>query len=186
MIQIRQEQTGDVVAREQLLDACFGTARFLKTSERLREGRHPAHGLSLTAERQNRVVGTVRLWHVEAGLDRPALLLGPLAVDPSLQGHGLGGTLMRTVLRLAEDLGHGAVLLVGDAPYYMRFGFSTSLTEGLWMPGPVDRERFLGLNLRKGALDGAAGILRATGDMVDLNPVAGAVLQGADARRRAA
>ncbi|KQT14834.1 GCN5 family acetyltransferase [Methylobacterium sp. Leaf399] len=163
MIEIRQEQDGDVVARERLLDACFGTARLAKTSERLREGRLPARGLAFSAERQGRIVGTVRLWHVEAGLGRPALLLGPLAVDPALHGAGLGTTLMWTALARAEALGHGGVLLVGDAPYYARFGFSGLLTAGLSMPGPFERSRFLGLNLRRGALDGASGKLRATG-----------------------
>ncbi len=75
-----------MVAREYILDACFGEARRMKTSERLREGRLPAEGLALIAERDYRVIGTVRLWHVEAGLRRSALLLGPLAVDPEARG----------------------------------------------------------------------------------------------------
>ena len=163
MIEIRREQIGDVVARERLLDACFGLGRFAKTSERLREGRLPAEGLAFSAQRHGRIVGTLRLWHVEAGPGRPALLLGAMAVDPELQGQGLGTTLMWTALAQAEALSHGGVLLVGDAPYYERFGFSQNLAEGLAMPGPFDRARFLGLNLRRGALDGAAGSLRATG-----------------------
>ncbi len=69
---------------------------------------------------------------------------------------------MRAALRRARILGHGAVLLMGDAPYYARFGFSPALAEGLFMPGPFERERFLGLELRQGALAGARGILRAT------------------------
>lgn len=163
MIEIRQEQASDVVARERLLDACFGVGRLAKTSERLREGRLPAEGLAFSAELHGRIVGTVRLWHVEAGRHRPALLLGPLAVDPTLQGHGLGTTLMWTALAKAHSLCHGGILLIGDAPYYARFGFSGSLVEGLAMPGPFERARLLGLNLRRGALDGASGVLRATG-----------------------
>lgn len=185
MIQIREERPQDIAAREALLHACFGASRFAKTSERLREGRLPAEGLALSAERQGRVVGTVRLWHVEAGPDRPALLLGPLAVDPGLQGLGLGSGLMRAALARAERLGHGAVLLVGDAPYYARFGFDPRLTEGLAMPGPFERERFLGLNLRAGALDGATGLLRATGAL-DLLPIPAFADEAAAARRRAA
>lgn len=163
MIEIRHERPDDVVARERLLDACFGPARFLKASERLREGRLPAEGLALSAQRHGRVVGTVRLWHVEAGPGRAALLLGPLAVDPTLQGHGLGTTLMWTAISKAKALCHGGVLLMGDAAYYARFGFSAGLARGLAMPGPFERSRFLGLDLRRGALDGATGILRATG-----------------------
>ncbi|WP_082508103.1 GNAT family N-acetyltransferase [Methylobacterium sp. Leaf113] len=170
MVQIRDEKPADLVARERLLDACFGEARRLKTSERLREGRLPAEGLALVAERDDRVIGTVRLWHVEAGLGRSALLLGPLAVDPSLQGIGLGTMLMHASLRRATILGHGAVLLMGDAPYYARFGFSPALAEGLFMPGPFERDRLLGLELRPETLSGARGIVRATGAWDDSAP----------------
>lgn len=163
MIQIREEAAFDVGARERLLDTCFGESRFAKTSQRLREGRRPAEGLSLSAESGGRLVGTVRLWHVETGDDRPALLLGPLAVDPSLQGQGLGGTMIRTALGKAAAFGHAAVLLVGDAPYYARFGFSAAKAEQLYMPGPFERSRLLGLELRDGGLLGANGVLRATG-----------------------
>ena len=189
MIQIRDEHAGDLVAREQLLDAGFGESRRMKTSERLREGRLPAEGLALVAQCDGRVVGTVRLWHVEAGAGRAALLLGPLAVDPSSRGLGLGAQLMRACLRRAETLGHGAVLLVGDAPYYARFGFAQGLADGLFMPGPFERARFLGLELRRGALQGAAGVLRATGawttdESVRNEPAL--VEAGAAARRRVA
>lgn len=165
MITIRDEITADVPAREALLDRCLGERRTAKSSERLREGRLPANGLALTAERDGEVVGTVRLWHVEAG-GVPALLLGPLAVKPELQSEGLGKALMREALWRAACRGHGAVLLVGDAPYYARFGFEGALTRDLAMPGPVERERFLGLALRQGALAGAHGVLTATGALL--------------------
>ncbi|MCJ2112200.1 N-acetyltransferase [Methylobacterium sp. E-025] len=183
MIQIRAEHHLDVAARERLLDACFGANRRAKTSERLREGRLPARGLAFSATRHGRLIGTLRLWTVEAGA-RPALLLGPLAVDPALQRQGLGRVMMHAALGRAESLGHGAVLLVGDAPYYDRFGFSGALAAGLTLPGPFARERFLGLELRADALTGAEGLVRATGVLdapADLG-TAGA----ADGRRRAA
>src|SRR5688572_31551921 len=94
MITIREESFHDVEAREALLDSCFGPTRFQKTCERLREGRKAADGLSLVIEQNGEIVGTVRLWHVCAGPNRPALMLGPLAVDPKLQSLGLGGKLM--------------------------------------------------------------------------------------------
>ena len=165
MITIRDEIEADVPAREALLDRCLGERRTAKSSERLREVRLPANGLALTAERDGEVVGTVRLWHVEAG-DVSALLLGPLAVKPELQGEGLGKALMREALWRAACRGHGAVLLVGDAPYYARFGFDGALTRDLAMPGPVERERFLGLELREGALAGARGLLIAAGALL--------------------
>src|SRR5215467_5340955 len=79
---IRAERASDVVAREALLDACFGANRHTRTCQRLRDGRAPAEGLALSVVRQGRLVGTVRLWHVSAG-GAPALMLGPLAVDAS-------------------------------------------------------------------------------------------------------
>ncbi|WP_376985709.1 GNAT family N-acetyltransferase [Bosea sp. R86505] len=162
MITIRDEVAADIPAREALLDRCLGERRTAKSSERLREGRLPAEGLALTAERDGVVVATVRLWHVDAD-GKAALLLGPLAVAPELQGEGLGRAMMREVIWRAACRGHGAVLLVGDAAYYERFGFSGDLTRDLAMPGPVERERFLGLELRDGALSGATGVLVATG-----------------------
>lgn len=162
-VRLRAEEPRDVAAREALLDAAFGAQRHLKTCERLREGRLPA--IALVAEdATGRIVGTVRLWHVSAGPGRPALVLGPLAVDASLRCTGLGGRLMRAALGLARADGHKAVLLVGDAPYYERFGFSAALTDGLWLPGPVERERFLGLELTPGALFGAKGMVSPTGE----------------------
>lgn len=170
MITIRDEVAADAPAREALLDRCLGERRTAKSSERLREGRLPAEGLALTAERDGVVVATVRLWHVEVG-GKAALLLGPLAVSPDLQGEGLGRAMMREAIWRAACRGHGAVLLVGDAAYYERFGFSGDLTRDLAMPGPVERERFLGLELRDGALAGAAGVLIPTGRFDDAAPL---------------
>jgi predicted N-acetyltransferase YhbS len=168
MITIRKETPTDAPAREALLDACFGEERFRKTCQRLREGRKPADRLSLTFQNEDGdLIGTVRLWHVTAGPHRPALLLGPIAIDPSLHGLGIGSKLVRVALRRAARLGHKAVLLVGDAPYYERFGFSAEVTDALWLPGPYERERFVGLELQPGALAGARGLVSATGDFED-------------------
>jgi predicted N-acetyltransferase YhbS len=163
MITIRKETVRDTDAREALLDLSFGDTRFQKASERLREGRLPAPGLALVASDRGRVVGTARLWNVSAGRSRPALLLGPLAVHPDYRCRGLGGALMERALDDAKRLGHRAVLLVGDAPYYGRFGFSAGLTSGLWLPGRYDASRFLALELQPAALAGARGLVSPTG-----------------------
>jgi predicted N-acetyltransferase YhbS len=163
MIAIRNERLSDFDAREALLDRAYGPARFTKTSARLREDRLPAEGLSFVATEKGKVVGTVRLWNVSAGPGRTALLLGPLAVDPAHQGKGLGGRLMKHAISAARMRGHGAILLVGDAPYYGRFGFSTGKTGALWMPGAYDQHRLLGLELKADALAGARGLIGATG-----------------------
>jgi predicted N-acetyltransferase YhbS len=160
---VRDERMNDIDAREALLDASFGSERFEKTSERLREGRLPADGLALAATVGERLVGTVRLWNVTLGPSRPSLLLGPLAVDCTLRSAGIGGQLMRAALGRAKDEGHASVILVGDEPYYRRFGFGVAKMDKLWMPGALDRARFLGLELVPGALDGARGLVSPTG-----------------------
>ncbi len=163
MICIRHERPGDVCAREALLDVAFGPARFAKASERLREGNSPAPGLALVAADRGRFAGTVRLWPVSAGSDGPALLLGPLAVATDLRSRGVGGRLMRRAIEDARVRGHAAVLLVGDAAYYGRFGFSVEKTGDLRMPGPYEPERLLALELVPGALDGAHGVIAPRG-----------------------
>ena len=159
---IRAERTSDVTARETLLDACFGDDRHMRTCQRLRDDRAPAEGLALSAVRSGTLVGTLRLWHVSAG-GVPALVLGPLAVDPECRDFGIGGALVNRALTLAKARGHCAVILLGDAPYYARFGFSDHKTGELTLPGPFERDRLLALELRDGALDGAWGMIVPTG-----------------------
>jgi predicted N-acetyltransferase YhbS len=164
---IAAETRVDVMARECLLDAAFGASRFEKTCERLRVGRLPAKGLAFSAKDNGKLVGTIRLWTILAG-GVPALLLGPLAVAQSHAGIGLGSRLMNHALNEAIKHGHKAVILVGDAPYYSRFGFTAALTEKLILPGPVDLSRFLALELEAGALDPAMGLVIATGERVSV------------------
>lgn len=159
---IRNERAADVATREALLDACFGETRHGRTCQRLRDGRAPAAGLALAAVREGKLVGTVRLWHVSAG-GRPALVLGPLAVDPACRELGIGAALMHQALAAARARGHAAVILLGDAPYYARFGFRPEAVESLSLPGPFERHRLLGLELRPGALNGACGVIAPMG-----------------------
>jgi predicted N-acetyltransferase YhbS len=166
---IDHETPADVVAREALLDRAMGPDRRKKSSEKIRHNRIPAEGLALVArDPAGHVIGTVRLWNVEAGVSREgraidALLLGPLAVDSAQAGKGIGAALMLAALMEAKKRGHGAVLLVGDAPYYERFGFFADKTQHLVMPGPFARDRFLALELVPGWLEGAAGLVVASG-----------------------
>ena len=185
MITIRQERKSDAAEREALLDLAYGPARFTKTSERLREGRLPADGLSLVAVEDGRIVGTVRLWHATAGPERAVLLLGPLAVHPGCRSRGIGAALMQRALRTASRRGHNAVLLVGDAAYYGRFGFSAEQTGALWLPGKYDQHRLLGCELAPGALNGARGLIAATGRMEAKPSVAGLIASLRRDRRRA-
>lgn len=161
-IVVGEEREADVAAREALLDEAFGAARFAKSSEALREGRLPAAGLSLVAREGGEVVGTVRLWHVRVA-GRPALMLGPLAVAKSHRSLGVGARLMREALWRAAQRGHKAILLVGDAPYYARFGFEAAATRDLDWPGEVDRARLLAFEIEPGALAGAKGRVEPSG-----------------------
>ena len=169
---IRAERTADVAAREALLDAAFGEGRHGRTCQRLRDGRMPAEGLAFTAERDGRVVGSVRLWHVSAG-GVPALVLGPLAVEAASRSLGVGAALMEHALAAAKAQGYGAVILRGDPAYYARFGFSTAKTGALALPGPFEPERLLAVELRPGALDNAWGMIVATGDKAPRSRIVG-------------
>ena len=174
---IDAENPSDVVARENLLDRAMGPNRRKKSSEKIRRGRVPAEGLALVArDGDAHLIGTVRLWNVEAGVSSEgtaitALLLGPLAVDSAYEGKGIGGALMRAAILEAKNRGHGAILLVGDAAYYERFGFFAEGARHLVMPGPFERSRFLALELVEGWLDGAAGMIVPTGRMLTSAPV---------------
>ena len=160
MISIRTETATDIAAREALLDEAYGPSRFRKPSEKIRRGRTPAE--SLVAVDGARIVGTVRLWNIDCG-GKPALLLGPVAVACDRQGEGIGAALMAHAVEAARLSGHAAIVLVGDAAYYGRFGFTAEKTGALLMPGPFERHRLLALELVPGVLDGAAGVIVPTG-----------------------
>ena len=163
MITIRHEKLNDIPAREALLDDAFGEARYRKTSERLREDRLPADGLSFIAAEGKRVIGSARLWHIACVSGHTALLLGPVAVAEDCRNRGVGAALVRRAITAARRRGHGAIILVGDAPYYGRFGFAADKCANLQLPGPFERHRLLALELKPGALDNAQGLVRATG-----------------------
>lgn len=162
---IAVEAEADFDAREALLDRAMGVGRKRKSSEKLRRGRRPSEGLAFVArDASGALAGTVRLWDVKLGEGGArALLLGPLAVAPSFKGTGIGSALMRHAVAEAARLGHKVILLVGDAPYYSRFGFTADKTGSLSMPGPYERHRFLALELETGVLDGASGTLKSAG-----------------------
>ncbi len=126
---------------EALYDLCFAPGREALSSYRLREGVKPVAALCFVARDHEVVGGAVRNWPVRVG-GAAALLLGPIAVHPTRQGEGLGAFLIRKVLEEAPALGWDRVMLVGDAPYYGRFGFQR--LDGVGMPPPTNPERVLG------------------------------------------
>ena len=162
MIQLRKETPADLWAVEALFDLCFAPGRTALSSYRLREDVPPVAALSTVADDETGTIGgAIRYWPVRVGA-HPALLLGPIAVHPTRQGEGLGAALMRDSLARAAELGWHRVMLVGDAPYYARFGFD-KLT-GVEMPPPTNPERVLGHDLTEGAWQGIRGEVTRWGD----------------------
>jgi len=156
---VREEASTDAGAIESLLDVAFGPGRFAKTAYRLREGVMPDPRLSFVAVAGDRLVGSVRLTPFAIG-DAPALLLGPLAVEPAFAGRGAGRELVRTALAAARANGHRLVMLVGDLPYYGPLGFAPVPPGRIVLPGPVDPRRLLVCELVEGAAAEARGAAR--------------------------
>lgn len=160
MVAIRVEGPGDTAAADAVVAAAFGPGRYAKSAYRLREGVMPVAALSYIAEDGGAIIGTVRYWPVVIG-GEAALMLGPIAIVAARQGQGIALALMQTTLAEAKKLGHRAVILVGDEPYYGRAGFARIQPAArITMPGPVDYSRLLGLSLVDGALDAMKGEVR--------------------------
>lgn len=156
---IVEQKPEHAAAIERLLDLTFGPDRHGKTVYRLREGVAPAPDLSFVIENHDGLAATLRFWPVLLPDRRQALLLGPIAVRPDLAGKGYGKGLMRHGIARARLAGWPAILLVGDEPYYGPLGFSRAAARNLELPGSVDPERFLAMELTPGALDGVAGMV---------------------------
>ena len=158
MYHLSPETTADYWEVEALYDTCFAPGREALSSYRLRDGVAPVAGLSMVARDPEGILGgAIRYWPVRIG-EAEALLLGPVAVHPTRQGEGLGRFLIEESLQLAGPQGWDRVMLVGDAPYYGRFGFER--LEHVEMPPPTNPERVLGRDLTPGAWAGVAGDVR--------------------------
>ena len=147
LIKITFATAVDQPAIETLLDACFGPARHNRTAYRLRDGAVPIAALSCVARVGDAVIGSLQCWDIAlrgvSGVRTPLVLLGPVAVAVGRRGAGIASALMRPALAAADAAGAPPVLLIGDEPFYGRFGFSAAATGGWIMPGPVDRTRLL-------------------------------------------
>lgn len=156
-LDLHPETIADVPAIERLHERAFGPGRFARTAFRLREGVAPLVELCFTARVGTLLVGSIRLSPIVIGRDVAAVLLGPITIDPAFQSRGIGAALMTRSLDIATERGHRLVVLVGDAPYYKRFGFSVVPPGRLILPGPVDPGRLLFRELVPGAFEGVRG-----------------------------
>ena len=160
MFRLMRERPQDEPEVEWLYDTCFAPGRTALSSYRLRDGVAPIPELCLLArDEYDAVAGAIRYWPVQIGEARtPCLLLGPVAVHPNRQGEGLAASLIGLTLETAGELGWTRVALVGDEPYYRRFGFTRELGRGLVFPPPTNPARVLGRELAvPGAWEGVAG-----------------------------
>ncbi|MFN3537581.1 MAG: GNAT family N-acetyltransferase [Brevundimonas sp.] len=139
---IQAETVFDAAAVARVVEAAFGPGRLAKTAERLREDRDPVVGF--VARQDGRIIGSVRLWTITIG-GAQALFLGPIAVERTERNAGIGAELVGVCVDWAREAGASGILLVGDPPYFQRFGFQR--IAGAAMPGPVDPARLLWLAL---------------------------------------
>lgn len=163
---ILAERDQDKPLIEPLLDLTFGADRKARTTYRLRDDREPIEELCFVAAgEEGELMASIRFWSVvieaDSGGMTPAILLGPLAVDPRLQGKGVGRGLVAHSLGEARRLGYRICVVVGEPNYYAPFGFRSAVSQGLVMPGPVEPARFQVLELSPGALEGVTGRLRS-------------------------
>lgn len=162
MFRILREKPDDSAEVEFLLDLAFAPGRTALSSYRLRDGIAPVAELGLVVrDEYDALAAAIRYWPVRVGAAGvPALLLGPVAVHPTRQGEGLGGLLIADSLERAREMGWTRVILVGDEPYYRRFGFSRDAARGLDYPPPTNPDRLLARALVDGAFDGVEGMVR--------------------------
>ena len=162
MITMRPEAPADAVAIEALLDRALEPERLARPSYRLRAERAPLDGLCFVAHKDGRLIGTIRFWPITAG-GAPAVLLGPIAVDPDERGQAIGARLVSAGIEAARAAGHAIVAAIGTRAYLGRFGFVPARSHGLGFDEAVADDRFLVLELAPGALEGVAGPLAPGG-----------------------
>ena len=153
---LEPESSGDADAILRLNERFFGPGRFARTAYRLRETTPPDLSLSFVARVGTLLVGANAMTPIFIG-ETPALLLGPLIVEPVFRSQGIGEALVAASLEAARAAGAKLVILVGDEPYYARVGFKRAPPGRVVLPGPVDPQRVLYCELLPGAFDGVAG-----------------------------
>jgi len=161
MFRITPEIPDDLDEVEYLYDLAFAPGRTALSSYRLRDRVDRIAELSLVArDKYDILAGAIRFWPVKIGqAGHSALLLGPVAIHPTRQGEGLGGLLISESLELAAKIGWSRVILIGDEPYYSRYGFRREQAKRLEFPPPTNPDRLLAKALRDGAFEGVSGLI---------------------------
>ena len=165
MVTLRPLHANDLAPVSELHASVFGPGRFARTAYRVREQRV---GASLqvspfcrAAVLGNQLIASVTMTSIRIGIVSDCLLLGPLAVHPEFAGQGYGRSVVAAAIEAAKSAGIKTIILVGDEPYYARFGFKRLTPGQITFPGPVDQSRVLGLELQEGSLAVAKGLVAA-------------------------
>jgi predicted N-acetyltransferase YhbS len=156
---LEPETPADADSILRLNERVFGPGRFARTAYRIRETTPPDLSLSFVARVGTLLVGANAMTPIVIG-STPALLLGPLIVEPVFRSQGIGEALVTRSLEAAKAAGAKLVVLVGDEPYYVRMGFKPVPTGRVELPGPVDPARLLCCELEAGAFEGVSGKVR--------------------------
>ena len=170
-VTIAPETLADHAAISALHERAFGPGRFARTASRIREQADADPRLCFVARVGTLLVGSIRLTPISIANLRHCLLLGPLAVEPAFDGKGIGGALMKRSIDGARALDYELIILIGDEPYYGRFGFQRVPHEAIELPGPVDPGRLLHLDLKEGATVRAGSHAKVKGEVpISLRP----------------
>ncbi len=159
---LRPQSEADQPAIKRLHETVFGPGRFARTAYRVREGGELEPRLCLAVMNGEEPIGAIHFAPVTIGGEPGALMLGPLAIAPLYVNQGWGLKLILEGLGRARAIGYRAVVLVGDLPYYARAGFERLPPGRIWLPGPVDPSRLLGISLEAGALEEYRGLVQGS------------------------
>lgn len=158
----RASQRSDMKTISELHSKIFGPGRFARSAYRVREGSKSKNDVTpfcRVACLGEKIIASITFTDILIGQTEGALLLGPVAVDPDYRGRGIGSDLIRQGLNAARSAGRELVLLVGDEPYYSRFGFRNIEADLIKLPGPVDKKRLLVLSLKEETLSKFTGLV---------------------------
>ena len=171
-IRVRPVVSSDLPRIKSLHDRAFGPGRYVRAAHRVREGMPEISEICLIAERDGQLIAAIRFTPITVGGTPDALMLGPLAVEPAFAGLGVGRHLVAVSIERARARGYRLIILVGDEPYYGKFGFQPVPVGQISMPGPINTARLLANELKPGCLPGFHGLVVGSSDALPARPIA--------------